>query len=72
VPTALRAPTPASSPNTSAINSEKPLMTFGWSPNSGVHSTSPNVLMSRLTLLSEPSVFLTVARIASPVWRAAW
>lgn len=28
-PTALRAPTPASSPNTSFISSEKPLMTFG-------------------------------------------
>ena len=29
VPIALRAPTPASSPNTSAINSEKPLITCG-------------------------------------------
>ncbi len=31
MPTALRAPTPASSPNTSRMSSLKPLMTFGWS-----------------------------------------
>ncbi len=31
MPTALRAPTPFSSPNTSASNSEKPLMTTGCS-----------------------------------------
>src|SRR5262249_19982822 len=42
VPIALRAPTPLSSPNTSAINSEKPLITFGWSPNSGVDRTRPS------------------------------
>ena len=35
-PTALRAPTPASVPNTSRINSLKPLMTAGCSLNCGV------------------------------------
>ncbi len=39
--TALRAPTPASSPNTSFISSENPLITFGWSVKSGVELTKP-------------------------------
>src|SRR5207237_3533324 len=69
--TALRAPPPASPPNTSFISSENPLITFGWSVNSAVQLTHPSVLTSRLTLSSDPSTSRTVARIASPTGRAA-
>src|SRR5262245_57785547 len=71
MPTALRAPTPASSPKTSAISSEKPLITCGWSLKSGVQLTMPSVLTNRLTLSSEPSVSRTVARMLRPTRRAA-
>src|SRR5690606_11970369 len=70
-PTALRAATPASGPNTSRISSLKPLITAGWSVNSAVQRTRPNVFTSRTTRSSEPSSARRVARVASPVCRAA-
>src|SRR5207248_561194 len=71
MPTALRAPTPASSPNTSAINSEKPSITLGWSLKSAAALTMPSVLTRRLILFSEPIVLRTVLRMARPTRRAA-
>src|SRR5262249_22852646 len=54
MPTALRAPTPAS-PKTSRNRSEQPLMTCGCSVNSGVAFTMPSTLTIRTTKSSEPS-----------------
>ena len=48
MPTALRVPMPAS-PKTSFMRSEKPLITLGWSPKSGVQLTIPRLLISRAT-----------------------
>src|SRR5262249_6297993 len=70
MPTALRAPTPASSPKTSAISSLKPLITAGGCVKSGVLLTMPSVLTSRRTRSSEPSWSRTVARMFSPTARA--
>src|SRR5271157_5361092 len=48
MPTALRVPMPAS-PKTSFMRSEKPLITLGWSPKSGVQLTIPRLLINRTT-----------------------
>src|SRR5207247_7231232 len=50
MPTAERACLPMVSPKTSTIRSEKPLITFGCSPNSSVQFTMPSTLTMRLTL----------------------
>src|SRR3954466_16211703 len=54
MPTALRAPTPASSPNTSAISSENPLITCGWSLKSSVQFTSPSGFPRRGPFSGQP------------------
>ena len=51
MPTALRAPLPASSPKTSTIRSLKPLMTCGCCWKSGVALTMPRVLTRRYDLV---------------------
>ena len=48
-PTAARAWRPTSSPRTAHTRSEAPLITLGWSPNSGVQLTKPLSLTTRAT-----------------------
>ena len=54
MPTAERAWRPAL-PKTSTKRSEQPLITFGWSPKSGMALTMPKTLAMRVTRSSEPS-----------------
>ena len=68
-PTAERACRPRS-PNTSTSRSEQPLITLGWSPNSGTAFTIPSSFTTRLTRSRLPSSVRITASSASPVERA--
>src|SRR5690606_13589866 len=68
--TAARAWRPRS-PNTSTIRFEQPLITSGWSVNSGVELTKPASLTTRVTRSSEPSAARACASSARPQARAA-
>src|SRR5687767_13857863 len=69
MPTAERAPRPPS-PKATTIRSENPLMTLGWSLNSGVACTIPRIRTKLLTRDSSPTAALMVASMQSPTFCA--
>src|SRR6185437_9020999 len=71
MPTAERACLPRS-PNTSTKRSEQPLITFGWSSNSGTALTMPSSFTTRRTLSRLPSSARITARRSMPTARACW
>src|SRR2546428_330792 len=72
MPTAERACLPIASPKTSTIRSEKPLITFGWSPKPSAEFTMPRTFTTRLTLSRLPSEARVVASRLSPTSLATW
>src|SRR5262249_41882870 len=69
MPTAERACLPAS-PSTSTKRSEQPLMTLGWSANSGTAFTMPSTFTTRFTLSRLPSSWRITASRSRPTVRA--
>ena len=68
---ALRAPMPASRPNTSANSSLQPLITAGCWVNSGVQLTTPRTFTTRPTRSRLPSSLRNEARMPRPAnWAA--
>src|SRR5439155_612843 len=67
-----RACLPIASPKTWTMRSEKPLITFGWSPKSSAELTMPSTFTTRFTLSRPPSCVRVVASSASPTVRATW
>src|SRR6185503_12318535 len=71
MPTAERACLPLS-PSTSTNRSEQPLITFGWSVNSGTAFTMPSTFTTRFTLSRLPSSVRITASRSRPTERACW
>ena len=59
-------------PSTSTNRSEQPLMTFGWSVNSGTAFTMPSTFTTRFTLSRLPSSWRITASRSRPTERACW
>jgi hypothetical protein len=70
-PTAERACLPAA-PSTSTKRSEQPLITLGWSSNSGTAFTMPRSFTTRATRSRLPSSALITASRSRPTVRACW
>jgi len=71
MPTAERACFPLS-PSTSTKRSEQPLITRGWSWNSGIALTMPSTFTTRFTRSRLPSSARITARRSRPTVRACW